>query len=170
VRDPSEDERRVYYVGMTRAQETLCLLDRRDVRNPFAESLSGDFVFRRDCPPVSAVDAGILNRRYELIGMADVYLDMAGRRRPRTRFIVILPHCNLATRSSSNVSAKAFTWSMRPENESPSFRKGHTRNGRTALPAWTPYASLRSSPGKRLTVPTQTTRHSCGFRHGCSAG
>jgi len=80
VRDPSEDERRVYYVGMTRAQETLCLLDRRDVRNPFAESLSGDFVFRRDCPPVSAVDAGILNRRYELIGMADVYLDMAGRR------------------------------------------------------------------------------------------
>jgi len=48
VRDPSEDERRVYYVGMTRAQETLCLLDRRDVRNPFAESLSGDFVFRRE--------------------------------------------------------------------------------------------------------------------------
>jgi ATP-dependent DNA helicase RecQ len=80
TRETTEEERRVYYVAMTRAKETVCLLERRDCPNPFLTALKGDFVFNRDCPPTTAVEAGILDRRYEPIGMADVHLDMAGRR------------------------------------------------------------------------------------------
>jgi len=76
-----EEERRVYYVAMTRAKETLCLFARADALNPHACLLEGDFMLRRDPPSVDPPDDLVLRRRYDVLGMEDMFLDFAGRKR-----------------------------------------------------------------------------------------
>lgn len=51
LRDKSvtEEQRRLYYVAMTRAKETLCLSQRNDSYNPYIPALDGDYVLRRAC-------------------------------------------------------------------------------------------------------------------------
>jgi ATP-dependent DNA helicase RecQ len=78
-----EAERRLYYVGITRARETLTALWRRDERNPFVRELREggrqlDLYEPRldlETPP-----AAVLARRFALLGMGDLFLDFAGRR------------------------------------------------------------------------------------------
>lgn len=70
----------MYYVAMTRAQETLCLFDRRDAPNPHTALLDGDCLLRRESPVLALPDEAIMRRRYEILGMKDLYLDYAGRR------------------------------------------------------------------------------------------
>ncbi len=68
-----EEERRLYYVGMTRAMERLIVLRRRDVKNPFVKpfvKLAAVTTF--DAPPVAAL------RRYRVLGMPDLWLSWAG--------------------------------------------------------------------------------------------
>lgn len=76
-----EEERRVYYVAMTRAKETLCLFERGDAPNPHSGLIDGDFLLRRDPPAVALPDDRVLRRRYDILGMGDLFLDYAGRRR-----------------------------------------------------------------------------------------
>jgi ATP-dependent DNA helicase RecQ len=75
-----EEERRVYYVAMTRARETLCLFDRSDSPNRHTDALQGDFLLRRDAPVTALPDEMVLRRRYDMLGMEDLFLDYAGRR------------------------------------------------------------------------------------------
>jgi ATP-dependent DNA helicase RecQ len=77
-----EEERRVFYVAMTRAKETLCLFSRADAPNPHAGLIEGDFLLRRVPPVVAPPNQVVLRRRYETIGMEDLYLDYAGHQRP----------------------------------------------------------------------------------------
>jgi ATP-dependent DNA helicase RecQ len=117
-----EEDRRVFYVGMTRARETLCLFQCRDVTNPHVRLLDGDFLVRRQAPlPRTALSStegeaspavprevsreatpevtrastqgvsrpitlGVLREitryRYELLGLQDMFLDLAARRPP----------------------------------------------------------------------------------------
>ena len=78
--DGSEEERRLYYVAMTRARETLTLIDRRDDPLPYAREVAKPHVrgrrvgVVRDAPGQSA-DIG-----YTMLGMRDLYLDFAGRK------------------------------------------------------------------------------------------
>jgi ATP-dependent DNA helicase RecQ len=73
-----EEERRVLYVGMTRARHTLAVFRRTDMRNPFAGDLAGPcFAPRRESAGGTAGDAR--NRDYVLLGLDDVFLDFAGR-------------------------------------------------------------------------------------------
>jgi ATP-dependent DNA helicase RecQ len=73
-----EEERRVFYVGMTRARHTLAVFRRTDKRNPFAGDLAGPcFVPRRESAGGAPGDAR--NRDYVLLGLDDVFLDFAGR-------------------------------------------------------------------------------------------
>ena len=74
-----EEERRLYYVAMTRAMETLTVFRRTDCRNWHVEALNGPHLLDRRGNGVAEVETGRL-RRYEILGMGQVYLDFAGGR------------------------------------------------------------------------------------------
>lgn len=76
-----EEERRVYYVAMTRAKETLSLFEREDSPNPHTSLIDGDFLIKHDLPLIAPSDELVLRRRYDLLGMEELFLDYAGRRR-----------------------------------------------------------------------------------------
>jgi ATP-dependent DNA helicase RecQ len=71
-----EEERRLYYVGMSRARETLHLFDISNPPNPHTASLSGDFLVTRKVQPTEKKLPA--NTQYALLGMKDLYLDFAG--------------------------------------------------------------------------------------------
>lgn len=72
-------ERRLYYVAMTRARQTLTLC--RIGRNGFAGELANQpAVLARAAPLATPLPDG-LDRRYELLGLKDVDLGFAGRSR-----------------------------------------------------------------------------------------
>jgi ATP-dependent DNA helicase RecQ len=75
-----EEERRLYYVGMTRARETLHLIERRDEPNPHVVVLGGESVERRS-PHVPRPDDAVVRRRYQLLGLGDLHLSSL---RPRS--------------------------------------------------------------------------------------
>ncbi|MEE8525105.1 MAG: RecQ family ATP-dependent DNA helicase [Thermoanaerobaculia bacterium] len=74
----AEEERRLYYVGMTRARDTLHLLQRRDADNPYLPDLRGDFL-EIDEPALAPPDEAVIHRRFELLGLQDLFLSYAGR-------------------------------------------------------------------------------------------
>jgi ATP-dependent DNA helicase RecQ len=74
-----EEERRLYYVAMTRARETLCLLQRKDANNPFLARLDGDFLLKRTYGGPLRKDASVAGaKQYSVLGLQDLYLDFAG--------------------------------------------------------------------------------------------
>jgi hypothetical protein len=72
----AEEQRRLFYVAMTRAKETLCLIQRQDQRNPFPAEITGDHLLARvvNPPPQNHV----LNKQYTILGMKDFKLSYAG--------------------------------------------------------------------------------------------
>ncbi|MFN2353350.1 MAG: RecQ family ATP-dependent DNA helicase [Desulfopila sp.] len=74
-----EEERRLYYVGMSRARQTLQLFSLQSTPNPHASVLSGDFLVTRRQPVVG--ETAETQRRYALLGMEDLFIDYAGIRR-----------------------------------------------------------------------------------------
>ncbi len=74
-----EEERRVLYVGLTRARETLCLLQRADARNPFLHALDGDFSLRRVAAPSPRPGP---TASYEVLSLTELYVDYAARFAP----------------------------------------------------------------------------------------
>lgn len=75
-----EEERRLYYVAITRARETLCLLQRKDANNPFLARLDGDFLLKRTYGGPLRKDASVAAKYYSTLGLQDLYLDFAGLR------------------------------------------------------------------------------------------
>jgi ATP-dependent DNA helicase RecQ len=71
-----EEERRVMYVGMTRAEETLHLLKLSAKANPFLKELRGNFmmpfVYRGKADTTS-----VENRQYKMLGLEQIYMDYA---------------------------------------------------------------------------------------------
>ncbi len=74
----AEEERRLYYVGMTRARDTLHLLQLRGADNPFLTDLRGDFLEVHE-PVLEPADERVIRRRFELLGLQDLFLSYAGR-------------------------------------------------------------------------------------------
>jgi len=72
-----EEERRVMYVGMTRAEETLRLLKMPRRANPFLKEIKGDFVIPLTYRGIVSADDNVA-RRYELLGLDEIYMDYAG--------------------------------------------------------------------------------------------
>ena len=73
-----EEERRVLYVGMTRAEETLRLMKIKRHPNPFLTEIKGDFAVPLIYRGPNAA-GGPARRRYEALGLDQLYLDYAGR-------------------------------------------------------------------------------------------
>lgn len=78
-REASDDERRLYYVGMTRAKEMLLLCEGVTSPNPFSRSLSGAGTVRIPVPG-DIVRPPELGWRYVSLGLANVDLSYAGRK------------------------------------------------------------------------------------------
>ncbi len=75
-----EEERRLFYVGMTRARETLCIFNREDTRHAFADEVKGPGVLTGREEPPNARRAELSN--WSLLGYEDLFLDFAGRHAP----------------------------------------------------------------------------------------
>ena len=74
-----EEQRRLLYVAMTRAKETLCLMQRKDACNPFLNEIAGDFALRRDTAESQQAVQPIVPRHYALLGLNDFFLGFSGR-------------------------------------------------------------------------------------------
>ena len=72
----TEEQRRLYYVAMTRAKETLCLMQRQNQRNPFLAEIIGDHLLSRTVNPPP--QNNVLSKQYAILGMKDVDLSYAG--------------------------------------------------------------------------------------------
>lgn len=71
-----EEERRLYYVAMSRARETLSLFSVNTHVNPHINSLNGDFLHTREIEPYRV--SKNLIYKYNLLGMDDLFIDFAG--------------------------------------------------------------------------------------------
>jgi ATP-dependent DNA helicase RecQ len=73
-----EENRRAFYVGMTRARKTLAVLDRLDARPSLVGTLTGPAICFREHDQKSVTDSGgLLN--YETLGLEDINLGFPGR-------------------------------------------------------------------------------------------
>ena len=77
-----EDERRLLYVGMTRARETLVLMRAEDGRNACLVDLATVAGVVQVTPEPRPGRKAELDRRYVSLGPAEVDLGFAGRRPP----------------------------------------------------------------------------------------
>ena len=73
-----EEERRLYYVAMTRARKTLTLIDRRDAPLPYARELEEWSLRRRKIGVAEGESEDVADRGYSVFGMKDLYIDFAG--------------------------------------------------------------------------------------------
>ena len=78
-REASDEERRLYYVGMTRAKENLILCQGTPHSNPFSPGLKGESIFRSPLP-ATVERHPELSLRYVSPGLGGVFLDFAGRK------------------------------------------------------------------------------------------
>lgn len=74
----AEEERRLYYVGMTRARQTLCLMEIRGRSNPFINGLGGDCCLRREAPLPRGDEFRAGHRQYSIAGLQEIHLSYAG--------------------------------------------------------------------------------------------
>ncbi len=76
-----EEEARLFYVAMTRARETLCLIQREGVSNPWLREMRGDFMLRRRAAPPRK--NGTVPKPtpggYAILGLQDLHLNYAAR-------------------------------------------------------------------------------------------
>jgi len=71
-----EEERRLYYVGMTRAQESLTLLNRADVPNPFIRECRGKATVERH--ETGSMDAGVNLYFSSVTALDELFISYAG--------------------------------------------------------------------------------------------
>lgn len=88
-----EEERRLYYVAMTRARETLQLFKIAGIANPHVESISGQWALQRTLNPACNFAGPVL--QCALLGMKDLYLDFAGVRKQTHPTRVALAHLDV---------------------------------------------------------------------------
>ena len=73
-----EEERRLYYVAMTRARKTLILLDRRDASLPYARELERWSLRLRKLGVADGESVECADTGYAVLGMKELYIDFAG--------------------------------------------------------------------------------------------
>jgi len=77
-RAKQEEDRRTFYVGMTRARHTLAVFDRNDVRPSLPDALTGPAVLRRKFGgKAEAAETSLAN--YAVLGLEDIHLGYPGQ-------------------------------------------------------------------------------------------
>ena len=75
-----EEERRLYYVAMTRAMKSLQLFELQPTTNPFTQDiLQAEGTFAQSTHPTKLPPPEILSLRHTLLGMKDLFLDLGGQ-------------------------------------------------------------------------------------------
>lgn len=74
---PIEDERRLYYVAMTRAKKSLTLFEVGGFANPHVAALDANVADRVDCDHTSPIQISRYN--YDLMGLDDFFLSFVGQ-------------------------------------------------------------------------------------------
>jgi len=77
-----EEERRVFYVGMTRARESLAIFNRKDIRSPLTADLIGPCFCSRRYAGQPGKEVNSVCREYTMLGLEDLYIDYLGGRLP----------------------------------------------------------------------------------------
>ena len=78
ITQDQEEERRLFYVGMTRAMEALVLFQRDDCQNPHIEALCDNAEESLSVRTIQP-SGGYTLKHYQLLGMKDLFLSYAGR-------------------------------------------------------------------------------------------
>lgn len=76
--DEAEEERRLFYVAMSRARETLTLFSKHNTVNPHCNLPHGEFMLTRSSEFSGITPKSIFE--YILLGMDDLFIDFAGMR------------------------------------------------------------------------------------------
>jgi ATP-dependent DNA helicase RecQ len=77
-RTGQEEERRAFYVGMTRARQTLVVFDPCAGRPSLPESLTGPAILRRDAARLAPLVTPPTMMNYVVLGLEDINLGYAG--------------------------------------------------------------------------------------------
>ena len=128
-----EDERRLFYVALTRAMETLTILSVNNTANPHIPLLkSSNYLiseFERQNATATANDH--LNKRYQILGLKDLYLGFPGTFDRQAKI-----HTELAALNPGDPVL------LSPENGGIGIRniKGRivSKLSKTAVPVWEP--------------------------------
>ena len=86
--DQREEERRLFYVAMTRARDCLVLFHRQGADNPHLRHISGESCLHREGPRSGAYPL----RGYATLGLPDLFLSFAGRKARSDRIHEALPN------------------------------------------------------------------------------
>ncbi len=82
-----EEERRLFYVAMTRAQDCLVLFHRHDADNPHLRHIVGEACLHREGPRSGSYPL----KGYATLGLPDLFLSFAGRKARSDRIHEVLP-------------------------------------------------------------------------------
>ena len=88
-----EEERRLFYVAMTRARETLQLFELDHINNPHTQGLDGEFLLKRRVEVPGRIKYP--NKRYHILGMKDLYLGYAGGFRENDKMHEAIRTCKM---------------------------------------------------------------------------
>ncbi|NOQ46576.1 MAG: AAA family ATPase, partial [Desulfobulbaceae bacterium] len=72
-----EEARRLYYVAMTRARETLTLFERGDCTGHLADQVEGEGALHRKGQNDEKLMQSVCREEYSMLGLEDMYLDYA---------------------------------------------------------------------------------------------
>ena len=73
--EKQEEERRPYYVGMTRARKTLTLYELESIRNPYSSQLQGENIERCDAGVLLEPSDAVLSQCYTLLDLTSFWID-----------------------------------------------------------------------------------------------
>jgi len=76
--DAQEEQRRLLYVGMTRAKETLSLMQRQDCHNPFLAEIRGEHTLSRNASVFQPEHGPEKLEHFVILGLKDFDLSFAG--------------------------------------------------------------------------------------------
>jgi ATP-dependent DNA helicase RecQ len=109
ARGQAEEAHRLFYVGMTRARQTLTLIKRVDFPHPFVDDLRNEetAILRRAVRPTKPLSAELLQRRYTVLGYKDIFLDYAGQRDKSDPIHAALAHLKHGDRLEMRHSGKS---------------------------------------------------------------